>query len=218
MKTTALLGIATLVPGFFLMQASGGNTVAVVDFERAVSEAPGGRDAINKLNTFSNEQMAAITKKQQEAQALAERLRTQDRVLSEATRTQLNKDLQAAETSAQTTADEAQKKVAQMRQELLVPIEQKTTMAVSAYAAEHGVKIVLDSSALQSGLVYVHDTADITTEIIRRIASDLENHRERASLEKETPQNRNWLNLDLHQVLATNSQRRLPAELQAMAK
>jgi len=208
MKITALLGIATLVPGFFLMQASGGNTVAVIDFERAVSEAPGGKDAINKLNTFSNEQMTAITKKQQEAQALADRLRTQDRLLSEATRTQLNKDLQAAETSAQTTADEAQKKLTQMRQELLVPIEQKTTMAVSAYAAEHGVKIVLDSSALQNGLVYVHDTADITTEIMRRIASDLENHREHASIQGGTLLNRNWLNLDLHQVLATNSLRR----------
>jgi Skp family chaperone for outer membrane proteins len=206
MKTTALLAIATLVPGLFLMQASGGNAVAVIDFERAISEAPGGKDAINKLNTFNNEQMAAITKKQQEAQALADRIRIQDRALSEATRTQLNKDLQAAEASAQTTAEEAQKKLTQMRQELLTPIEQKTAMAVSTYAAEHGLKIVFDSSALQGGLVYVHDTADITTEIIRRIASDLESHRERASLQGESLANRNWLKLDLHHILATNLQ------------
>jgi Skp family chaperone for outer membrane proteins len=206
MKTTALLAIATLLPGLFLMQASGGNAVAVIDFERAISEAPGGKDAINKLNTFNNEQMAAITKKQQEAQALADRIRIQDRALSEATRTQLNKDLQAAEASAQTTAEEAQKKLTQMRQELLTPIEQKTAMAVSTYAAEHGLKIVFDSSALQGGLVYVHDTADITTEIIRRIASDLESHRERASLQGESLANRNWLKLDLHHILATNLQ------------
>jgi Skp family chaperone for outer membrane proteins len=205
MKTTALLAIATLLPGLFLMQASGGNAVAVIDFERAISEAPGGKDAINKLNTFNNEQMATITKKQQEAQALADRIRIQDRALSEATRTQLNKDLQAAEASAQTTAEEAQKKLTQMRQELLTPIEQKTAMAVSTYAAEHGLKIVFDSSALQGGLVYVHDTADITTEIIRRIASDLESHRERASLQGESLANRNWLKLDLHHILATNS-------------
>ena len=43
-------------------------------------------------------------------------------------------------------------------------------MAVTAYAAEHSLKIVLDASVLQSGIVYFHDTADITTEIIRRIA------------------------------------------------
>jgi Skp family chaperone for outer membrane proteins len=206
MKTIALLAIATLLPGLFLMQASGGNTVAVIDFERAISEAPGGKDAINKLNTFNNEQMAAIAKKQQEAQALADRIRIQDRALSEPARAQLNKDLQAAEASAQTTADDAQKKLTQMRQELLMPIEQKTAMAVSSYAAEHGVKIVLDSSALQGGLVYVHDTADITTEIIRRIASDLESHRQRASLQGESLANRNWLKLDLHHILATNSQ------------
>ena len=49
MKTTVLLAMATLIPSVFLMQASGGSSVAVIDFERAVSEAPGGRDALDKL-------------------------------------------------------------------------------------------------------------------------------------------------------------------------
>jgi Skp family chaperone for outer membrane proteins len=208
MKTTALLAIATLVPGVFLMQASGGSSVAVVDFARAVSEAPGGQDALNKLNAFSNDQMTAIAKKQQEADQLANRLRTQDRALSAETRAQLNKDLQTAETSAETMANEAQKKLDQMRQELLTPIERKTAMAVSSYATEHSVKIVLDASALQNGLVYVHDTADITTEIIRRIASDLENHREHASLQSGRFLNRNWLNIDFHRHQVVNPQER----------
>jgi Skp family chaperone for outer membrane proteins len=208
MKTTVLLAIATLVPGVFLMQASGGSSVAVVDFARAVSEAPGGKDALNKLNAFSNDQMTAIAKKQQEADQLANRLRTQERALSVETRAQLNKDLQTAETSAETMANEAQKKLDQMRQELLTPIEQKTAMAVSSYAAEHSVKIVLDASALQNGLVYVHDTADITTEIIRRIASDLENHREHASLQSGRFLNRNWLNIDFHRHQMINLQER----------
>ena len=208
MKTTALLAIATLIPGVFLMQASGGSSVAVVDFARAVSEAPGGQDALNKLNAFSNDQMTAIAKKQQEADQLANRLRTQDRALSAETRAQLNKDLQTAETSAETMANEAQKKLDQMRQELLTPIERKTAMAVSSYATEHSVKIVLDASALQNGLVYVHDTADITTEIIRRIASDLENHREHASLQSGRFLNRNWLNIDFHRHQTINSQER----------
>jgi len=208
MKTTALLAIATLIPGVFLMQASGGSSVAVVDFARAVSEAPGGQDALNKLNAFSNDQMTAIAKKQQEADQLANRLRTQDRALSAETRAQLNKDLQTAETSAETMANEAQKKLDQMRQELLTPIERKTAMAVSSYATEHSVKIVLDASALQNGLVYVHDTADITTEIIRRIASDLENHRVHASLQSGRFLNRNWLNIDFHRHQVINPQER----------
>jgi len=45
--------------------------------------------------------------------------------------------------------------------------------------------------------VYVHDTADITTEIIRRIASDLQNHRDHASLNSEKLLNRTWLKADL---------------------
>jgi len=84
--------------------------------------------------------------------------------------------------------------------------------------SEHGVKIVLDSSALQGGLLYVHDTADITTEIIRRIASDLESHREHASLQNEGLSNRNWLKLDLHHILTTHSQQWQQAELQTVVK
>jgi len=198
MKTTVLLAMATLIPSVFLMQASGGSSVAVIDFERAVSEAPGGRDALDKLNTFRNEQMTAIEKKQKEADDLANRLQTQDRALSPTARTQLTKDLETAQTSVQTMADDAQKKLGQMQQELLAPISQKTAMTVSAYANEHSVKIVLDASALQNGLVYVHDTADITTEIIRRIASDLENHRDlSASNRSDKFLNRTWVKFSL---------------------
>jgi outer membrane protein len=197
MKTFVLVAIATLVPGMFLMQASGGSSVAVIDFERIVTEAPGGKDALDKLNAFTSDQRATIAKKQQEADDLANKLRTQDRALSETARTQLNKDLQTAEVTLQTMSDAAQKKLAQMRVELLTPVEQKAAMAVSAYASEHSVKIVLDSSSLQNGLVYVHDTADITTEIIRRIASDLQNHRDHASLNSDKFLNRTWLKADL---------------------
>ena len=194
MKTGLFLVLATLVPGLFLMQASGGSPVAVIDFERAVSEAPGGKDAITKITTFRNEQVTAIEGKQKQAQDLQDRLRVQDRVLTEAARTQLTRDLQAAQTSIQTMGDETQRKLAQMQQELLVPIEQKTAMAVSAYAAEHSLKIVLDRSALQDGLVYVHDTADITTEIIRRIASDLQTpDKQDASNESQRFLNRKWV-------------------------
>lgn len=196
MKTSALVAIATLVPGLFLIQASGGSSVAVIDFERVVTAAPGGKDALDKLDAFTNNQRAAIAKKQQETDDLANKLRTQDRALSDTARTQLNKDLQTAEVTLQTMADDAQKKLAQMRQELLTPVEQKAAMAVSAYANEHSLKIVLDSSSLQNGLVYVHDTADITTEIIRRIATDLENHRDHASLNSEKFLNRMWLKAD----------------------
>ena len=197
MKTTLLLAVATLVPGLFLMQAGGSSSVAVIDFERAVSEAPGGKDTLNKLNAFRNEQATAIEKKQKEADDLANRLRTQGPALSEPTRTQLTKDLQTAQTSVQTMADEAQKRLAQMQQELLVPIEQKTAMAVSAYANEHSIKIVFDASALQNGLVYVHDTADITTEIIRRIASDLQKHRDLNASTVSDVLNRKWFKFDL---------------------
>jgi Skp family chaperone for outer membrane proteins len=198
MKTILFMAMATLVPGIFLMQASGGPTVAVIDFDRAVSETPGAKDAINKITAFQNDQIAAITGKQKEATDLETRLRNQERALSEATRTQLTKNLETTLSNIQTMQEEAQRKLLQMRQDLLAPVQQKTAMAVSGYAAEHGVKIVLDAATLQDGLVYVHDTADITTEIIRRIASDLQAPKNlNADARTEKLLSRKWLDFKL---------------------
>lgn len=197
MKTILVMAMATLVPGIFLMQANGGPTVAVIDFDRAVSEAPGAKEAITKITTFQDEQVAAINAKQKEASDLETRLRVQERTLSDAARTQISKNLETTRTNIQTMQEDAQKKLLQMRQELLAPVEQKTAMAVSGYAAEHGVKIVLDASALQSGLVYVHDTADITSEIIRRIASDLQAPKNlHADARTEKLLSRNWMDFN----------------------
>jgi Skp family chaperone for outer membrane proteins len=198
MKTILFVVLSALLPGVFLMQASGVPTVAVIDFERAVSEAPGGKDAITKITTFQNEQLAAITAKQKEAADLENRLRVQSRDLTETARTQLTSNLETARTNIQTMGEEAQKKITEMQQQLIAPIEQKTAMAVRAYATEHGVKIVLDAATLQNGLVYVNDTADITSEIIRRIAMDLQNPTQRdASLRSERLLNRKWLEFSL---------------------
>jgi len=198
MKTGLFLLAATLLPGVFLMQASGGPSVVVVDFDRAINDAPGAKDAITKLSAFRDEKLAALSAKQKEATDIENRLRVQGTTLSEATRTQLTRNLETTRDAIQTLGKESDKQIAEMRQKLLAPIEQKTAMAVSAYAQEHSVKIVLDASTLQSGLLYVHDTADITTEIIRRIASDLQNPVQHdASARSERLLNRRWMEFSL---------------------
>jgi Skp family chaperone for outer membrane proteins len=173
MKVRALLAIAAVIPGMFLVQTSGGTTVAVVDFRRAVEETPDGKSAITKLTTFGTEQEVAIKQKVKEADDLESQIRAQNGVRSDAARAQMQRDLDAARAKIQSMGEDAQNKFDQMQEQLLRPVQLRTATAVRGYAAEHGLKIVLDASVLQDGLFYVHDTADITSEIIRRIASDL---------------------------------------------
>jgi Skp family chaperone for outer membrane proteins len=170
MKVGALLSVAALVPGLFLMQSTGVSSVAVIDFDRAISETPAGQEAIKKLTAFETEQKTAIEAKQKEADDLESKLRTQDHLLTEASRTKMSHDLEAARTAVQDMGQKAQKQLDQMQDELLAPVEGKMATAVNAYAAERGVQIVLNSAVLRNGLIYVHDTADITTEIVRRMA------------------------------------------------
>jgi Skp family chaperone for outer membrane proteins len=208
MKARALLAIAAVVPGMFLVQNSGGTTVAVVDFRRAVAETPEGKSAITKLSAFGTEQETAIKQKVREADDLESQIRAQNGVRSDAARAQLQRDLDAARAKIQTMGEDAQNKFDQMQEELLRPVQLRTATAVRGYATEHGLKIVLDASVLQDGLFYVHDTADITSEIIRRIASDLNRPNEQhASLgeTEETPQqkilHRTWNGVNFAQQI-----------------
>jgi len=190
MKARAMFALAALVPGMFLMQASGGTAVAVVDFQRAIAETPEGKSAITKLSTFGTEQQVAIEQKVKAASDLESRIRTQDSVRSDAARAQMARELDAARAEIQTMQQNAQDKFDQMEEQLLRPVQVKTATAVRSYATEHGVKIVLDASVLQDGLFYVHDTADITSEIIRRIAADLNKSDAQTASVAETPQGR----------------------------
>ena len=170
MKANMVLA-ALLVPGMFMMQ-SGAAAVAVVDLDRAVANTQEGKDAISKLNAFRTERQTAIETKAKAANDLANQLRSQGRVITDSARGQLTQQLDAAQTEIETMQEDAQNKLDKMRQDLLAPVERKTAAAVNAYATERGLKIVLDASTLRDGLVYVHDTADITSEIIRRIAAN----------------------------------------------
>ena len=205
MKVRALLAIAAVIPGMFLVQASGGTSVAVVDFRRAVEETPEGKSAITKLTAFGTEQKAAIDQKIKEANDLETQLRAQTGVRSDAARAQMTRDLDAARTNIQTMGEDAQNKFDQMQDQLLRPVQLRTATAVRGYATEHGLKIVLDASVLQDGLFYVHDTADITSEIIRRIASDLNQSGEQHASVVETPQekilHRTWNGANFAQQL-----------------
>src|SRR5262249_24694352 len=98
MGTKAFFAVATLVPGLFLMQSTGGLAVGLVNFDRAVASTPAGKDALTKLKTFGDEQTSAIEKKAKEANDLQHRLRSQDRVLSAEARSQMTRELETART------------------------------------------------------------------------------------------------------------------------
>src|SRR6185295_5229692 len=155
-----------------------------------IAETPEGKSAITKLSKFGTEQQVAIEQKVKAASDLESRIRTQDSVRSDAARAQMARELDAARAEIQTMQQNAQDKFDQMEEQLLRPVQVKTATAVRSYATEHGVKIVLDASVLQDGLFYVHDTADITSEIIRRIAADLNKSDAQTASVAETPQGR----------------------------
>lgn len=173
MKVATLLGTALLIPGTFLVQTTGGSPVAVVDLERAMVGSPDGKKAMDEVSVFVNTQRAAIEKRQKEADDLENKIRTQGRALSEAARARLSRDLDTARTAVTRTTEDAERQLDDLQRQVIGPVEDRTIKVVRDYAAERAISIVFDLSNPQiaSGIIYFHDTADITTEIIRRLAN-----------------------------------------------
>jgi len=69
--------------------------------------------------------------------------------------------------------DDAQKDIGDLQQNLLRPIADRAQKVLQAYSTENGFSVVFDVSNQTNNILYVQDVADITTEIIRRVDSEL---------------------------------------------
>lgn len=159
-----------LIPVMALAQ--GPAKIGVVDFERAVVESVEGKKAAEKFNLKFEERRQEIEKKQKEFEQLENRLRTQDRALSDAAKTDLSRDIDRRRTELTRLNEDAQKELGTYREELLGPIAAIANKIINAYAVEQGYSIIVDLSNPQNNVVYANDLADITTELIRRIDAE----------------------------------------------
>jgi len=174
MKTITLgLLIGFLVPAAVFGQASaaaqGGGRVAVVDFQKAVTENAEGKKAQEKFVAELNKRQKEFEDKQKALTEAQTKLQNGDKALSDATKADLAKQIDKMNTDLQRMNDDAQKDLGELQQQLFKPIAEKAQDAVKAYASENGFGVVFDESNQASSIIYVHDLADITTEIIRRM-------------------------------------------------
>jgi outer membrane protein len=142
--------------------------VAVVDFQRAITENSDGKKAQEKF-------VAELTKRQKEfddkQKALADaqaKLQTGDKALSDTAKADLAKTIDRLNTELQRMNDDAQKDLGELQQQLFRPIAEKAQDAVKSYSTESGFAVVFDVSSQANSIIYRDDIADITTEIIRR--------------------------------------------------
>jgi len=172
-KVSLVVLIGLLLPAAMFAQApaaaAGAGRVAVVDFQKAITENADGKKAQDKFTAELNSRQKAFEDKQKLLTETQTKLQAGDKALNDATKADMAKQIDKLTTELQRMNDDAQKELGDLQQQLFRPIAEKTNEVLKAYSAENGFAVVFDSSSQANSLIYVQDVADITTEIIRRV-------------------------------------------------
>src|SRR5215831_14822714 len=172
-KLSLVVLIGLLLPAAVLAQApasagQGTGRVAVVDFQKAVTENSEGKKAQEKFMAELNRRQKDFEDKQKTMTDAQTKLQNGDKALSETAKGNLAKQIEKLQTELQRMNDDAQKDLGDLQQQLFRPIAEKTQDVVKSYSEENGFAVVFDISQGNS-IIYRQDIADITTEIIRRV-------------------------------------------------
>src|SRR5436309_3282502 len=187
MTKTILMGVVLIaLPAALLAQgqapapsagapaaAASAGRVAVVDFQKVVLENADGKKAQEKLMAEVTKRQKDFEEKQKSLQDAQNKLQTQDKVLTDTAKADLTRQIDKLNTDLQRMNDDAQKEIGDLQQQLLRPIADRAQKVLQAYSTENGFAVVFDVSNQANNIIYVQEVADITTEIVRRVDSDL---------------------------------------------
>ena len=170
-KLSWVVLIGLLVPAGLFAQAAGAGAgrVAVVDFQKAVTENSEGKKAQEKFMGELNKRQSEFEAKQKAMTEAQTKLQTGDKALSDAAKADLAKQIDKLTTELQRMNDDAQKELGEFQQTLFRPIAEKTRDVLKSYSEENGFAVVFDVSSQANSIIFRQEVADITTEIIRRV-------------------------------------------------
>nr|ALS89714.1 TraF: type-F conjugative transfer system pilin assembly protein [uncultured bacterium] len=160
-----LMLIVTFMPLGFGQESK----LAIVDFERAVVQSKEGTKGQEKFNAKTEEWNKKVEAKQKEMEDAQTRLRTQDRVLSEVARADLNRTITRVQTELTRMGEDAQLELDALRMELLRPTLELAQQVLNAYAADKGYNVVIDVSVPDGNVLFYNKANDITADLIKAI-------------------------------------------------
>jgi Skp family chaperone for outer membrane proteins len=143
--------------------------IGIVDFERAVVESAEGKQSQAKWDAKLVEKQKEVEKRRKELEGIQTKLQTQEKVLSDAVKSGLQRDLERGQTELTRISEDAQKELETLRNDLLQPIAQRASAVFNAMAAEMGFTLVIDVSNPQNNVLWHNPANDVTAELIRRI-------------------------------------------------
>jgi outer membrane protein len=166
-NTKFFVGPALVLAAAFGAQAqTQPGKVGVIAIQQAIISTKDGQKAAADLDAKTAPKKKAIEEKQNNITTLQDQLNKGQNTLSEATKTDLYKNIESKKKSLQRDIEDAQAELDQDQQKVLQQLGAKIMAVIEKYARDHGFTMVVDVSSPQSPILYASPSIDITKEII----------------------------------------------------
>ena len=142
-----------------------GGKVGVFNADRIMAESQPGQQALALFNQLRDQRVGELQVQQDEVNILQQQAISVTPGSPDAVR--LQREVENGMLRLERLQQDVQQELAQRQSELTSEITQKIAEIITAMGEEEGYTLIFN--AIQSGLVYVGPTLDITDEIIRRV-------------------------------------------------
>lgn len=165
----AVVVVLALAAGFAtraMAQEAPKLAVAVIDVQQLVQDSAAGKEAMNRLRAAEAEKQAQGKKLGDDKAALEKQLQTQGATLTDAKRSELQKQIEDKDVELRRFADDAQQQLEEAKRRELQKLESQIMPIIQEVGKE--MKLTMIFNKFQSGLVYADDAIDITDQVLRR--------------------------------------------------
>ena len=144
-----------------------GAKYAFVDIQEIASSSDVGKESTSKLKALNDKKVAEINEKNKQLTALQTKLNTGGSVLSEASRSQLEKDIDKLQRDIQFSQQNAQAELNDLQNELQSEFQKKLLPVIEQVAQEKGLHMVF--SLRDSGIAWADPGLDISPDVIKKL-------------------------------------------------
>jgi outer membrane protein len=139
--------------------------IAIVDFQRAVSETTEGKNAEKRLQDAMAIRRAEIMRQNNEIQRLAKEFESHQLILTEDARRKAIEDIEGKQRRLEADLARFEQEMQQEYLEVVSDLDSKMRSLSATIAKENGYDIVIDQSAV---IFHGTEVVDMTPELIRR--------------------------------------------------
>jgi len=140
--------------------------MAFVDLQRVAAESTEGKAANAKVQALTKTKADDLAAKQKQLESSQQKLQQGGTVLNDATRGQLQKEVDRLTVEIDRAQQDAQAEVQELQQQQLAGFQDKLRPVVEALVKELGIGLLF--SAGDAGAIFIDPSLDITAEVIKR--------------------------------------------------